>query len=139
MSAEEITRLITDLVSAWNAHDLDRSATFYAPEYKGVDVGQAHPLCGPEGARSGMACYFDAFPDLHFTPEEIIVQDDRAVLAWIGRGTHRGKLMNIPATGRSVEIRGVSLLTIKDNQVQRGLYIWDVAGLLRTLGLLPEL
>jgi steroid delta-isomerase-like uncharacterized protein len=86
-----------------------------------------------------MACYFDAFPDLHFTPEEIIVQDDRAVLAWIGRGTHRGKLMNIPATGRSVEIRGVSLLTIKDNQVQRGLYIWDVAGLLRTLGLLPEL
>jgi hypothetical protein len=47
--------------------------------------------------------------------------------------------MNIPPTGRSVEIRGVSMLTIKDNQVQRGLYIWDVAGLLRALGLLPEL
>ena len=36
-------------------------------------------------------------------------------------------------------MRGVSALTLRDGKVIRGLYIWDVAGLLRNIGLLPEL
>jgi hypothetical protein len=47
--------------------------------------------------------------------------------------------MNIQATGRSVAMRGMSLLTLEDGKIKCGLYIWDVAGLLRSIGLLPEL
>ena len=54
-------------------------------------------------------------------------------------GTHLGTLMNIPASGRSVSVRGVSVFTLAAGQVSRATYIWDVAGLLRTIGLLPEL
>jgi predicted ester cyclase len=58
---------------------------------------------------------------------------------WNVRGTHQGTLMNIPPTGRQISVRGVSLLTIENAKVRRATYIWDVAGLLRAVGLLPEL
>ena len=47
--------------------------------------------------------------------------------------------MRIPPTGREVAVRGVSILTIADGKVTHGETIWDTAGLLRALGLLPEL
>ena len=47
--------------------------------------------------------------------------------------------MNIPPTGRAVRIRGVSLLTVADGRLKRARRIWDLAGLLRSFGLLPEL
>jgi hypothetical protein len=48
-------------------------------------------------------------------------------------------LLNIPPTGRTFVVRGVCFLTVANNQIQRGEYIWDLAALLRCIRLLPEL
>ncbi|MDQ5852831.1 MAG: ester cyclase [Chloroflexota bacterium] len=136
--ADELAGLMADLLDAWNSHDIERVASFYAPDYVGVDIGQARPQYGPAERCRVLASYVRAFPDLHFTGETII-EDNRIALVWTMRGTHRGSLMRIPPTGRTIEVRGVSLLTVEDGKVKRGLNIWDMAGLLRGLGLLPEL
>ena len=136
VSEEEIAR---ELLEAWNAHDIEHIKTFYAPEYEGVDVGQAEPQRGPQSVPQNVERYLRAFPDLRFVEEDIVVQDNRAVLVWKAYGTHKGKFMNIPPTGRNVAVRGTSVLTVENSKVARGLYIWDVAGLLRSIGLLPEL
>ncbi|MBI3977689.1 MAG: ester cyclase [Chloroflexi bacterium] len=136
---EEIARFATDLVEAWNSHDVERLGALYTPDFEGVDVAQAAPLHGLEGIRLTFARYLRAFPDLHFTIDEAVVQGDRLALAWTARGTHRGPLLNIPATGRGVTVRGVSLLTVEGRRARRSIHIWDVAGLLRALGLLPDL
>jgi hypothetical protein len=47
--------------------------------------------------------------------------------------------MKIPATGRKVVVQGMSMLTLRDGKITRGLHVWDVAGLLRAMGLLPVL
>jgi steroid delta-isomerase-like uncharacterized protein len=135
----EITRLVRDLLEAWNAHDVERIKTFYAPYYEGVDVGQAKPQRGPQGLARLVKRYLQAFPDLCFVAEEVVVQGNRVVLVWTAHATHRGELMHIPPTGRNIEVRGTSVLTVENGKVARGLYIWDVAGLLRSIGLLPEL
>jgi steroid delta-isomerase-like uncharacterized protein len=132
-------QLVTDVVAAWNDHNLERLAGLYAPDYEGVDVGQANPQHGPEEARRSMAGYLLAFPDLHFTLDSTIMEDNCVVLAWTARGTHQGRLMHIPPTGHPIEMRGVSLFTVEGNKITRGLHIWDVAGFLRAVGLLPEL
>lgn len=136
---EEISRLVRDLLAAWNAHDLRRIETFYAPDYEGIDVGQANPQRGPRSASRNMERYLRAFPDLRFVERDVVVQGDRAVLVWEAHGTHAGKLMNIPPTGRSITVYGTSVLTVEGGRISRGLYVWDVAGLLRSIGLLPEL
>ncbi len=131
--------LIDDLLSAWNSHDVGHAAEFYASDYEGVDVSQSAPHHGQGGIYQMLTTYFSAFPDLHFTNEATIVEGDRAVLIWNADGTHLGRVMNIPPSGHKIQVRGVTVLTLEKSKVRRALYIWDVAGLLRNIGLLPEL
>ncbi len=128
-----------DLVTAFNSHDLEKAISYFSEDYVGEDVGQATPHNGPDGLKRILEDYFRAFPDLSLTCEDTVVDSDRIVQIWSARGTHKGRLMHIPPTDRQVEIRGVSVLTLRQGLIERGLYMWDVAGLLRALGLLPEL
>lgn len=137
--SQATTELISQLLAAWNLHDTDRASAFYAPDYEGVDVSEASPQQGQQGARLALARYLHAFPDLSFTQGLTLVEGEHVALAWTARGTHQGKLMNIPPTGRMVEVGGVSLFTLESGKIKRALVIWDVAGLLRAIGLLPEL
>lgn len=134
-----IHALLDEVLGAWNAHDADRLAGCYAQEYMGVDVADAAPQTGPAGIRQAALRYFAAFPDLSVRVDELVVEGDRVAVVWTARGTHRGVLMNIPASGRTVEVQGVSVLAVRNQQIVRAFTMWDVAGLLRALGLLPEL
>ncbi|MBK6434109.1 ester cyclase [Candidatus Amarolinea dominans] len=132
-------RLVTDLIAAWNTHDLDLAAAFFAPDCVNNDVALAQPQQGRAGIRRALAGYFQAIPDVTFTLSDLIVAGERAVALWTARGTHLGTLMNIPASGRHVTVRGVSTFTLQEGQITKADFIWDVAGLLRAIGLLPEL
>lgn len=136
---DAVERVVDALLAAWNAHDRAAVRALYAPDYEGRDISESMPQRGPRGIDQAMARYLDAFPNLCFTNEDVIIQDNRAAVVWRARGTHCGRLMHIPATGRAVEVLGTTLLTVRDGQITRGLYIWDMAGLLRALSLLPEL
>lgn len=124
---------------AWNSHDMEKVLSFYAPECTSDDVGQASQLRGREGLRTMLSTYWRGFPDLKFEVTDTVVQDSHLAIAWVAEGTHRGPMMNIPPTGRKVQVRGVSIIDVRDGLVVRGQYIWDLAGMLRHLGLLPEL
>jgi len=137
--AESLDRFLQDLMLAWNSHDIDQAVKFYAANYAGEDVARAVRHQGQAGIRQFIVSYLTAFPDLEFSADETISNGEQAALMWTARGTHRGAIMNIPPTNRPIVIRGVSLLTIKANLVHRATYIWDLAGLLREIGLLPEL
>ncbi|MCG3208108.1 MAG: hypothetical protein FOGNACKC_01710 [Anaerolineae bacterium] len=135
----KMSQLITNVLSAWNAHDPETAAQYYTPDYLGRDVSQLQPHHGQDGLRRAMTRCFRAFPDIHFTQDSLIIQGNAIALAWTAQATHQGRLMNIPASGRSVRVQGVSLLTIANGKIKEASYIWDVAGLLRGIGLLPEL
>jgi len=124
---------------AWNSHDIEKVLNFYSSEYVGEDVGQASLLHGHEGLRAMLEMYWRAFPDLQFAVMEAVVQDSRVAIVWVAEGTHQGTIMNIPPTGHRVEVRGVSIINVKDGRVVSGQHIWDLAGMLRHMGLLPEL
>jgi steroid delta-isomerase-like uncharacterized protein len=124
---------------AWNSHNIEKVMRFYSPDYVGDDVGQASLLHGHEGLRAMLENYWRAFPDLRFKVVGTLIEGDRVAIIWVGQGTHEGTIMNIPPTGHRVEVRGVSIINVEDGLVVRGQYIWDLAGMLRHMGLLPEL
>jgi len=47
--------------------------------------------------------------------------------------------MNIPATGRTVAVLGATFLTVRDGLIAGSETVWDIAGFLRSVGLLPDL
>ncbi|HLO16052.1 MAG TPA: ester cyclase [Anaerolineales bacterium] len=124
---------------ACNSHDTERLLSLCSPEYTGSDVSQATTLHGREDLRLMLETYLKAFPDLRFITTDMIIQGSRLALVWVAKGTHQGPIMNIPPTGRKVEVRGVSVIDVEDGLVVRGHTIWDLAGMLRHMGLPPEL
>ena len=130
---------LAEILDAWNAHDAERVASFYAADYVGTDVAQAGQQRGLEGVRQTVQHYLNAFPDLKLSQDQVLICDDRAAIKMTVRGTHQGGILHIPATGRLTEVQGVAFLTFNHGKISQASYLWDVAGFLRGIGLLPDL
>ncbi|HYE94864.1 MAG TPA: ester cyclase [Rubricoccaceae bacterium] len=138
-SASPATALVAEVLAAWNARDAARLAALAAPDFEGTDTAEAGVARGPEGFRRQAEAYLTAFPDLHLTFDEVIADGDRVAIHWTSRGTHRGPFLHIPPTGRALHGHGVTLLVVEDGRIRRSDRVWDVAGFLRAVGLLPDL
>ncbi len=53
-------------------------------------------------------------------------------------GTHLGDLPNLPATGRSVSVRGAAIEEVREGKISRHSDYYDMAAFLRQLGQLPS-
>ncbi len=130
---------VDDLFAAWNAHDVSSVLSYYTADYEELDVARAQPMRGHAEVRRLMTYYLRAFPDLSITLDDCIRDGERMALYWTWQGTQRGTFMHIPPTSLRVSVRGTSLVALRDEKIRRALRIWDLAGLLRDLKLLPEL
>ena len=98
------------------------------------------PLRGRDGARQSMQMYIKAFPDLRFDIEQMIASGEYVVTRWHATVTHKGELMGIPATGRrGDDIHGCTVAEYRDAKAVREWVYWDVATLLRQIGVMPAL
>src|SRR5256885_2596859 len=88
--------------------------------------------------KKGMAAFHTAFPDLHFTVEDVIAEGDKVVVRWSRRGTHLGDYQGRPATGKTVWVTGMSLFRLADGKIQEITVNMDRMGLWQQLGWLPE-
>ncbi|HEU5327487.1 MAG: ester cyclase [Thermomicrobiales bacterium] len=131
--------LAAELLAAWGAHDLDRVLACYAPDFQGLDIGEAAVTQNFAALRKMTRRWFRAFPDLRLQREGLLVEGNQVALSWTATATHLGAFLRIPATGRPVRIRGISMLTVDAGRIVRGSRIWDMAAFLRDVGLLPEL
>ena len=82
--------------------------------------------------------YRGAFPDLHFTLEDVIGEGDRVVVRWTATGTHKAEVMGVPATGKRVAVTGIEVSRFADGKLAETWVNWDALGLLRQLGAIPE-
>ncbi|MEM1094507.1 MAG: ester cyclase [Bacteroidota bacterium] len=126
------------MVAAFNAHDLPVLAWCYAEAYSGIDLSLGLQHHSRSELAHAFRKGFHAFPDAHLALHDLTCWDDRAVVAWSLHGTHRGAFMHIPATGQPVAAVGTSFYRLSDSQITEALHLWDVAGLLRTMRLLPK-
>lgn len=79
----------------------------------------------------------DAFPDFHVEIEDTIAENDRVALRWRAKMTHSGKFLSYPATGKKVNISGITILRISNGKIVAGWDKWDQLGLLEQIGAVP--
>ena len=108
-----------------------------APDF--VDREQ-HPgnAPGPEAVRTVATMLCTAFPDLHFTIEELIAEGDLVAGRLTMRGTHDGPLMGMPPSGRAVEQSHMLFVRFRDGKAVEHWGVRDDVGMLRQLGLMPD-
>ena len=93
---------------------------------------------GRESFKAQWRKWHAGFSDLHIQVEEIIAEGERVVTPWRLTGTHYGEFLGHAPTGRSVNVDGVSIDTIRDGIVVSGFDAWDALGFRQQLGFIPE-
>lgn len=89
---------------------------------------------GREGYKQFIAGFWQAFPDAVSTTEDLLVSGNKAAARYVMRGTHQGEFMGIPATGKPVEVRGISIYQIDNGQITEEWVQPDVMGMMQQLG-----
>jgi steroid delta-isomerase-like uncharacterized protein len=127
-------RIIEELFGGGNydvAHELVSAGAV------GHDPALPVPVNGPKGLIEAARGYRDAFPDLRMTADQSIAEGDYVATRWTGRGTHKGELFGIPATGKEATVTGISIDRWADGKIVESWTNWDTLGLLQQIGAVP--
>jgi predicted ester cyclase len=92
---------------------------------------------GPESLRGLATMLRTAFPDLHFTIEELVAEGDIVAGRLIMSGTHEGPLMGMPPTGRSVRQDHLHFVRFRDGKAVEHWGVRDELGMMQQLGTIP--
>jgi steroid delta-isomerase-like uncharacterized protein len=136
----ETERIVRIFHESWDMKDPDRGAAVIAEDCQFEDVAREEAQPGPEAYKHDYYRWREAFPDGECKVVNVIVQDDRAVVEFVNRGTHTGPLETnkgtFAPTGRKVKVRYCSVMRVADGKVVEGRDYYDSAGILQQLGLI---
>ena len=122
---------------AWNAHDVEGWLKILDEKHVWETDTLPAPVNGRDAAGQTMRMYITAFPDLHFSVDQLLPSGDYVVTRYTATGTHRGDLMGIPPTNRRAETHGCTIAEIKNGKIVHTRAFWDTGHLLRQLGVMP--
>jgi predicted ester cyclase len=114
-----------------------------AAKYIWEDVIEQVPLPGQGPGLNGLKDTIRAmragFPNIVFSIHEQIAEGDKVVSRFEWTGTHEGRFLGIPPTGRPVRVWGMVIDRLKDDRVKDTRILMDILGMLTQLGVLPPL
>ncbi len=118
------------LIDGWNARDGAKVAEAFTED--GVRMEYAKPgarLEGREAIAGQASAYMTAVPDCALDVRGLQEHGDLAVLEWTYRGNHTGDIPGLAASGRRIELPGVSVYRLRDGSIAEERVYWDAATL----------
>jgi steroid delta-isomerase-like uncharacterized protein len=139
-TTQSVEKLVARQFETINRHDTKAFASVYRPDAKVSDPWYPEPLSGADALAKDFEDFFVAFPDFAFTLVRVFTDGDEYGAEYTFSGTHKGPLIGpsgqIPATDRSIEVRGAVFGRIDaEGRIAEERRQYDVAGMMSQLGL----
>jgi steroid delta-isomerase-like uncharacterized protein len=127
------TALLQAEFDAWNSHDPDALVALFTEDvvYEDVTLGVVNH--GTAELRAFAEGVFTAIPDVNFPVVSSVLKGGHGFVEWIFNGTDVG----LYGTGKTFSLRGASIIEVHGEKIARQSDYWDLATLLRQIGLLP--
>ncbi|HSC49015.1 MAG TPA: nuclear transport factor 2 family protein [Gaiellaceae bacterium] len=138
---ETNSALLERYVERYNAGDLDACMELYADD--AVQRMHDGSFEGLDSIRARLGRDLHAFPDARYVVESFVEDGDRFADEWTFTGTNDGPFRlpdgtEVPATGRSVEIKGMELVEVRGGKIVVDNLYYDFMAAVAQLGLVPE-
>ena len=111
-----------------NKHFSEDITMVYSPEN----------VVGIEAFKSHYNNFIEGFSEREFTVKQSFGDDDNIVKHWHFKGKHTGNFFGIPATGKKIDVEGVTLVKMKNGKIAREHDFMDSSVLLQQLGLMSD-
>ena len=130
---EDNRRRVAMLFEAFNDGSLDVVDELLGPEYVGAQ-GDA----GPAGFKAVVAGLRAAFPDIHYTLDDVVAEGDQVAVRWHWTGTHRAAFRGFRATGKTIANSGAGVFGFHEGKIVTAVLETDRLGFLEHIGVLTE-
>ena len=130
---EQNKQSVQTLFETFNHGDLSPIETLVGPEYVGAQGDK-----GPAGFKAVVVGLRTAFPDLHYTLDDVMAEGDQVAVRWHWTGTHRAPFRVFPATGKAVTNTGAGIFRLRDGKIVTAVLEKDRLGFLEQIGAVPE-
>jgi predicted ester cyclase len=121
-------------IEGLNRADVSAADGAFAPDCVVHITGVSEPIRGVGPWKEFVGGLLRAFPDLHFTIEDQLVQGDRVAFRWRATATHTGPLGAAPPTGKPIALDGLIVDRVVGGKVQERWEQWDQSLMLQQLG-----
>jgi steroid delta-isomerase-like uncharacterized protein len=123
-----------------NGRNLDLLDELFAADYIHHDPSLPPDMPrGLDAFRAVLTMFFDAFPDLRGTMEDMVGERDKVASRLRWRGTHQGELVGIPPSGNQVDFTLQAIHRIAEGKkIVEGWINFDALGMMRQIGAVPE-
>jgi hypothetical protein len=136
MTREAIVGMFAQRQDAVERRDIDFIVSQHAADCEQISPLAGKTVRGREAIGQLYETWFNGFPDLKWSAEELLIDDDRVTQVTTQSGTDTGGFMGLPPTGKPFLLPVVWLFTLKDRQFTHVRPIYDFTGLLVQVGLL---
>ena len=137
MSAENkaIVRRLYEEV--WNQRKLEVVNELISPSHALQGPNIFSSSVGPEAYKRQVSRFLEGYPDLRWTIENTIAEEDKVVACWTISGTHKGDFMGVPATNKKISVDGMTIHHIAGGKIMDSHTNWDALGMMQQLGAVP--
>jgi predicted ester cyclase len=139
MSIEEnkavVQRFFKELLSTDNFSVTDE---ILAPDFRFYFAGSPDPM-DLQSYKEFLVMRRAAFPDRHFTVEEMVAEGDKVSARFTMRGTHEGEMRGIAPTGKTVTMTGIDIIRLREGKMVEDRVEVDQLGMMRQLGVILAL
>jgi steroid delta-isomerase-like uncharacterized protein len=95
-------------------------------------------IVGIDSARAYYSNYVTGFSNITFTIKDVFGMGNKLVKHWNFKGTHTGIFFGIPATGKKVNLDGVTLVRMENGKIAEERDFFDNLEFMQQLGLIPR-
>ena len=106
----------------------------YAKDFVNHGVTREIGLNEDQAAARG---WRSAFPDLKMKVDKALVDGDYVTVLWSGEGTNTGEGNGLPATGKKLKGRGITIWRISGGTIREEWSEFDQMRIMQQLGLMP--
>jgi predicted ester cyclase len=107
-----------------------------APSYRAWLGG--NPAVDRAGHEGFALAFYAGFPDMRHEVEQVIATEEQIAVRFVIHGTNTGSLFGMPPSGKPVTIAAHVLMRVSAGKVTELFGIFDEAGMLRQIGVLPS-
>jgi steroid delta-isomerase-like uncharacterized protein len=132
------SQLTEKFLTGWS-HDMPTLMSTLADDITYEDTTVHAVMHGKDEVKKFAEGFFAAVPDIRFevVPPQPIYSGNRAAVVWRVIGTQKGDLPGMPASNKTTDLVGVSMMQCADGKITRDADYWDMATMMRQLGYLP--
>ena len=86
---------------------------------------------GRQGLKERVTLFRTAFPDIHFSLDSVVAEEDKVAVQYRFLGTHEGQFLGLVPTGNRIDIGGMLIARLVDDQIDSAWSVFDSGQLMQ--------